>query len=342
MTGFGAVITGAEGYRLTPGEKAFFREVKPLGFILFARNIDTPDQVRALCHELREAAGHEAVITIDQEGGRVMRIKWGEYTPPPARDIGKIYAADKHRGIELARLNAYVIASELNEHGITANCAPVADILTDKTHGVIGDRAFGDNPQEVAKLSSAAISGFLTGGVWPVIKHIPGHGRATADSHNELPQVDSPLEELEQNDFVPFAMNAECPFMMTAHICYVALDKENCATQSSAILYDVIKERLGMKGLIVSDDINMNALQGSVKDRYLKTLEAGCDLVLYCSGNIEGKVKDNMFEELETLAGLASVEKQAYEKLKTLPHLVGYDYGHREQAIERIKELLNG
>ncbi|WP_241691152.1 beta-N-acetylhexosaminidase [Roseovarius sp. A46] len=282
VTGFGAVITGAEGHRLTPGEKAFFREVKPFGFILFARNIDTPDQVRALCDELREAAGHEAVITIDQEGGRVQRLRapaWREW-PAPLDHV----AAAGAQAAEALHLRYRIIADELVALGIDSNCAPLVDVAGRDTHPFLRDRCYGETAGRVALFGRAVADGLMEGGVLPVVKHIPGHGRARADSHHELPRVTDPAEHLAEVDFAPFEALADLPMAMTAHVVYAALDARPATL--SPVIIEIIRRSIGFDGLLMTDDIAMNALSGSLVERARAALAAGCDVVLHCNGTL--------------------------------------------------------
>ncbi|MDB5438050.1 MAG: beta-N-acetylhexosaminidase [Caulobacteraceae bacterium] len=275
-----ACILGLEGPNLSPGERAFFQEADPWGFILFARNIQNPDQVRALCLELRATVGRQAPILIDQEGGRVQRLgppHWRRYPP------GAIYGAVTG-GEALARLGARLIAHDLHALGIDVDCLPVLDVPVEGAHDIIGDRAYGKTPTKVAAFGRAACEGLLAGGVLPVIKHIPGHGRAFADSHEALPRVDTPLAELRAHDFPPFKALADMPLAMTAHVVYAALDPERPATTSPLVIGQVIREEIGFDGLLMSDDLSMKALSGDFATRTRDSLAAGCDLVLHCNG----------------------------------------------------------
>ncbi len=271
-----AFICGVAGARLSAVEQDFLLRQQPYGVILFARNCQEPAQLRALIHEIRALLKHPfASILIDQEGGRVARLRpphWRKY--PPAcffQDANDV------------RLNARVMAEELVSLGITTDCAPLADIPVPGCHDVIGDRAFGRTAEEVIPRARAQAEGLLEGGILPVLKHIPGHGRATADSHHELPVVDAPLDLLERTDFKPFRALNDLPLGMTAHIRYTALDAEHCATHSP-IVVNYIREKIGFDGLLMSDDLSMRALTGSFADRARATLRAGCDLVLHCNG----------------------------------------------------------
>lgn len=288
MTAPRAVIFGLAGPVLAPEEKRFFRDSGPLGFILFARNIENPEQVRALVADLRAAVGRAAApVLIDQEGGRVQRLRaphWRE--APPAARFGALFARDQARAKDAVRLNHRLIAAELAALGITVDCAPVLDVPVAGAHDVIGDRAFAHDPAIVAELGRAAIEGLLAGGVIPVVKHIPGHGRAFADSHKELPKVDATFAELESSDFVPFRALKDASWAMTAHVLYAALDPARPATQSPAVIERTIRQRIGFGGVLLSDDVGMSALQGDFQTRAGACLVAGCDVVLHCSGEM--------------------------------------------------------
>jgi len=284
-----AFIAGCSGYELTADEIAFFREAAPWGFILFRRNIDNPEQVRALCASLREAVGREeAPVLIDQEGGRVQRMgppHWPKY--PSGATYGAVHANDPLVQRELARLGARLIAHDLRAVGVTVDCLPVLDVPSPGAHDVIGDRAYGRTPDKVAVLGRAAAEGLLAGGVLPVIKHIPGHGRAGADSHLALPVVDASREELERHDFAPFRMLADMPLAMTAHVVYTALDPERPATTSPIVIRDIIRGHIGYDGLLMTDDLSMKALSGSFREKTEAAFAAGCDMALHCNGEME-------------------------------------------------------
>lgn len=279
---FGATILDAAGLRLTAEEKAFFRQADPFGFILFARNIDTPDQVRALCAELREAVGREAIITIDQEGGRVQRLRaplWREWLPA----LDHVTAAGENAA-QAMYLRFRIIAAELHALGIDSNCAPLADLAGPETHPFLHNRCYGTDAASVAAMARACADGLLDGGVLPVLKHIPGHGRATADSHLDLPRVTASLDDLRASDFAPFAALADLPMAMTAHLVYAALD-EQPATLSPRVM-QVIRDEIGYGGLIMTDDISMKALKGDLGQISRDALAAGCDVVLLCNGTL--------------------------------------------------------
>jgi len=283
-----ACIFGCAGLSLSAEERAFFADVRPWGFILFARNIGSADQTRALIDALREAAGDEAApVFVDQEGGRVQRLR-----PPlaqlrrPAALFGALYRQDPATALEAVRLNHRLIAEELSALGFDADCAPCVDLVHPGAHDIIGDRSFGTDPSVVAALGRAAIDGLLAGGVAPVIKHIPGHGRALADSHLALPVVDTPLEVLEHTDFAPFRALADAPMAMTAHVTYSDIDPDACATLSHRVIETVIRGHIGFDGLLMSDDLSMKALGGGFDERTERAIAAGCDLVLHCNGDM--------------------------------------------------------
>lgn len=296
------VIYGLAGTSLTDEEKKFFSQNGGVGFILFARNIVDKEQLKNLTASLRELMEGEVLILIDQEGGRVARMKpphWNSY--PTGEYFAELYEKDP----ELAKAELFhnfeKIAGDLVEVGINVDCAPVLDILTTKTHQVIGDRAYGTNAKQVAELGRKTCEGLLSKGVYPVIKHIPGHGRGTSDSHLELPQVDCSLEELRASDFQPFKDLADQKFAMTAHILYSAIDKNNCATVSKTAI-DLIRNEIGFKNILMSDDVSMKALKGTFAQKSQAILEAGCDLVLHCNGNMDemreiNSVLPNLTEE---------------------------------------------
>jgi beta-N-acetylhexosaminidase len=283
-----ACILGCAGPTLSTDEIAFFRDVKPWGFILFARNVEDPEQVRALTAALRETVGRaDAPILIDQEGGRVQRLKpphWRIY--PPGRAYGQLAGNDPLLKREITRLGARLIAHDLAGLGINVDCVPVLDVPDPQGHEIIGDRAYGQTPQEVAFLGRAAAEGLIAGGVLPVIKHIPGHGRARADSHLELPVVEASYDELDGRDFPPFRALSDMPMAMTAHVIYTAIDRKRPATTSKKAIGKVIRGALGFDGLVMSDDLSMKALSGSFADRARDALAAGCDVVLHCNGDM--------------------------------------------------------
>ncbi|MFD2677961.1 beta-N-acetylhexosaminidase [Camelimonas lactis] len=278
-----ALIVGLSGPDLTDDERRFFREIDPWGFILFRRNVVDRAQVARLTAELRAAVGRRAPVLIDQEGGRVQRLAppvWPAY--PPGRAYGQLASPFARR--EAAWLGARLIAHDLHEVGVDVDCLPVLDVPSPGAHDVIGDRAYGDDPATVASLGRAAAEGLLSGGVLPVVKHIPGHGRAGADSHHDLPVVDAPLAELEARDFAPFRVLADMPLAMTAHVVFTAIDAGRPATTSPEVISRIIRGAIGFKGLLMSDDLSMKALRGDFAARARDSIAAGCDVVLHCNG----------------------------------------------------------
>ena len=282
------VIFGCGGTTLTADERALFAACRPLGFILFRRNLDNPAQVADLVAQLRDSIGvPDAPVLIDQEGGRVARLGPPHWRRPPAAGkFATLYAQDEARGLNAAWLNARAIAHDLHCLGIDVDCAPVLDLLLPDAHDIVGDRAYGTTPAPVIALGRAVCDGLLAGGVLPVIKHMPGHGRALADSHHELPVVRATAAELEA-DFAPFRALADAPLAMTAHIVYPAFDPDRPASTSAVVIDRVIRGAIGFEGVLLSDDINMSALAGSVGQRAASCLSAGCDVALHCSGRFD-------------------------------------------------------
>jgi beta-N-acetylhexosaminidase len=284
-----AFITGISGLELSADERAFIRDERPWGFILFKRNIDTPAQVASLVRELREAVGNaDAPVLIDQEGGRVQRLgppHWPVY--PPGAVFGALYDIKPELGFRAARLSSRLIAADLIDLGITVDCLPLADVPIDGADAVIGNRAYGTDPAKVAAIARAVTDGLVEGGVLPVLKHIPGHGRATADSHFRLPTVDTSPEELNRTDFAAFQPLADLPMAMTAHVVFSALDPAQPATTSATMINQVIRGVIGFQGLLMSDDVSMNALAGTIAERTRAIVNAGCDMILHCNGKLD-------------------------------------------------------
>ena len=277
-----ALILGCAGRTLSPEEAAFFRDVRPWGFILFKRNIGTPAEVRALTAALRACVGRDAApILIDQEGGRVQRMG-----PPhwPAYPAGGRYGRLNGAATAIARLGARLMAHDLAEVGINVDCAPVLDVPGPGAHDIIGDRAYGTTPDSVAEIGRAVAEGLMAGGVLPVMKHVPGHGRAACDSHHGLPVVDTALAVLADQDFRPFRALRDLPMAMSAHVVFTAIDPERPATQSALVIRDVIRGTIGFDGLLMTDDLSMNALTGSFRDRTEAAFAAGIDVGLHCNG----------------------------------------------------------
>ncbi len=284
-----AFIVGVSGTVLTAEERAFIRSTRPWGFILFKRNIESPQQASALVTELREVAEFaEAPLLIDQEGGRVQRLgppHWPVY--PPGAVFSALYDIDSQLGLAAARLSARLIAADLIELGITVDCLPLADVPVEGADAVIGNRAYGTEPGKVAAIARAVTQGLQQGGVLPVLKHIPGHGRATADTHHALPVVDTPLAELARSDFAAFQPLADLPMAMTAHVVFSDLDAAQPATTSATIIERVIRGTIGFQGLLMSDDVSMNALAGTIAERSRAVVQAGCDMLLHCNGKLD-------------------------------------------------------
>jgi beta-N-acetylhexosaminidase len=284
-----AFITGVSGLSLTEDERQFIRAEQPWGFILFKRNIESPQQVIVLISQLRETSDLVDVpILIDQEGGRVQRFgppHWPVY--PAGAVFGTLYDTDPELGLKAARLSARLIAADLIELGVTVDCLPLADVPVAGADAVIGARAYGTEPDKVAAIARAVTEGLEQGGVLPVLKHIPGHGRATADTHFKLPVVDTPAEELERTDFAAFRPLNDLPLAMTAHVVFSALDSAQPATTSATIIEQVIRGQIGFQGLLMSDDVSMNALAGSIGERSKAIIAAGCDMVLHCNGKLD-------------------------------------------------------
>jgi len=288
-----AAIFGLAGLKLTDAERAFFMAQRPVGYILFARNVETPEQVKALVAELRSITpGHNPVVLIDQEGGRVQRLKppYWRFAPPGA-DFGSLHATNPQAAAAGLRINMRLIGKELADLGIDVDCAPLLDVPVPGAHDVIGDRAFSTNPDVVAALAPVAADGLIDSGVIPVIKHIPGHGRATADSHKALPVVDADIATLRATDFQPYYTWAKLNpkplvFAMTAHVVYTTIDAARPATQSKKMFDEFIRGELEFDGLVMSDDLSMAALTGPFDERAALSLEAGCDVVLHCNGDL--------------------------------------------------------
>lgn len=281
-----AFITGVAGEALSPAEASFLRSSLPVGFILFARNCISHEQIRRLVGDVREAVGaDDFLVLIDQEGGRVQRLRPPLGRALPAADAyARLYAEDTALAQEAAFHAARLLADDLNALGINTDCAPVLDVPVPGAHDVIGDRAYGREPLQIAALGRAVADGFMAGGVLPVIKHIPGHGRATADSHYQLPVVTETHAVLSETDFAPFKALRDMPVAMTAHVVFTAIDDAQPASTSKRVTQDVIRGEIGFDGLLMSDDIGMEALSGTPADRARAAIDAGNDLVLHCSG----------------------------------------------------------
>jgi beta-N-acetylhexosaminidase len=282
-----AFITGLAGLTISANERAFLREAQPWGLIIFKRNVSAPRQVAGLTRSFREAVGWEAPILVDQEGGRVQRLgppHWPTY--PPGARYGALYDREPAAGLAAARLAGHLIASDLASLGIDVDCLPLADVPAAGSDPVIGDRAYGSDPDKVAAIAGAIAQGLQAGGVLPVLKHLPGHGRAKADSHYRLPVVDTDRATLEATDFAAFRPLAGLPLGMTAHVVFSAIDPVAPATTSVTMVREVIRGFIGFQGLLMSDDVSMGALSGTLAERSRAALAAGCDIVLHCNGDL--------------------------------------------------------
>jgi beta-N-acetylhexosaminidase len=313
-----AFITGIAGTVLSPAERAFVRESEPWGCILFERNVESPAQLCRLTAAFREAVNRNAPVLVDQEGGRVQRLgppQWPAY--PAAAAYGRMYDRDSARAGQVARAGACLMAADLAGVGIDVNCVPVADVPVDSSDPVIGERAFGKQPGKVAELARSFADGLLASGVLPVLKHIPGHGRAAVDSHRELPVVQAPLSVLQATDFAAFRPLAHLPLGMTAHVVYTAIDSVAPATTSATLVREVIRNWIGFDGLLMSDDISMGALCGSIAERSRAAISAGCDVVLHCNGNMQEM--EQVAASVPELAGRAVVRAEAALARRTAP-----------------------
>ncbi|WP_297731621.1 beta-N-acetylhexosaminidase [uncultured Maricaulis sp.] len=305
-----SVIYGLAGTKLSPDEKAFFRDIDPWGFILFARNIEGIRQVSRLTLELRDCVGRDVPILIDQEGGRVARLRPPTWRAAPAAErFADLWKIDEEMAIEATRINHRLLAHELRTIGVDVDCAPVADLRIDGADDIIGDRAFGRTPEPVIHLGRAAMEGLMAGGVAPIIKHIPGHGRALADSHLELPVVPEEHGLLSETDFAPFRGLSDAPMAMTAHIVYADIDSDHPATQSAELVGKVIRGEIGFDGLLMTDDLSMKALTGTFRERGERSLKAGCDMLLHCNGQ--------MGEMIAVAEGTAALSGKALERAAT-------------------------
>ena len=332
-----AVIFGCSGTVLSDEENDFFADANPLGFILFQRNCDNPEQVKALVTSLRNAVHRpEAPVLIDQEGGRVQRLK-----PPHWRDVpaaarfADLFDTDRVRALKAVRLNSFLIAHELTELGISVDCAPVLDLPQPEADLIIGDRAYGNDPEKISTLAMAVCEGFLAGGVLPVVKHIPGHGRANVDSHKALPCVEVDIDTMVASDFVPFKNLSSMPWAMTAHVLYKKLDEDKPATMSAKVI-KMIRNDIGFDGVLLSDDLSMQALDGSFDCRTADALAAGCDVALHCNGK--------MAEMIQVASGGASLSNQAIERIvraekMRLQYKVSLDCEFND-AVQRLEVIM--
>lgn len=334
MPPIGALISGCAGLELTADERSFFRDAQPWGLILFKRNIDSPEQVQKLTSDFRDTVGRRnAPVLIDQEGGRVQRLgppNWRKY--PAARRYGELFERSPLDGLRATRLVARLIAEDLLSLGINVDCIPVLDVPGEGAHEVIGNRAYAKSPEIVTILARSAMEGLMSGGVLPIIKHVPGHGRASADSHHSLPVVTATRQELEASDFTTFAAFADAPMAMTAHVVYAAYDDKEPATLSSKIIR-LIRKKIGFDGLLMTDDLSMKALSGTMADRVAKASAAGCDIMLHCNGD---------FAEMQAVAKAAGELKgraltRARAALRRLRKPVKFD---RRVAMQETEQLL--
>lgn len=330
-------VYGCAGHILRPDERAFFERVKPWGFILFGRNISSPEQIAGLTQSLREAVDDAiAPVLIDQEGGRVARLSPPVWSArPAAARLGDLFARAPELGREAAYLNARLMAHDLKAVGINVDCAPVLDTPVASAHDIIGDRAFGHDLATIIELGRAVIDGLMDGGVLPVMKHIPGHGRVMADSHRELPRVSSGAEELSSTDFVPFRSLNQCPMAMTAHVVFESIDSQRPATTSPKVIREIVRGQIGFDGLLISDDVSMSALSGPISTRARAALFAGCDIVLHCNGSMEEMV--DVAREATLLEG--QVLKRAEHALSEIRQVEALDV---EAAQTRLNQLMEG
>ncbi|WP_170477991.1 beta-N-acetylhexosaminidase [Ruegeria arenilitoris] len=325
---FGAAITDAEGTRLTPEEKRLFRRMNPFGFILFARNIETADQVRSLCGDFREAVGRDCLITIDQEGGRVQRLRaplGREWMPP--LEHAKIAGDIAERAMYL---RYRLISQELLSLGIDSNCAPMVDVARAETHAFLRNRCYAEDPKRVAQIGRAVAQAHLDAGVLPVLKHMPGHGRATLDSHHDLPHVDLPLEELQTDDFAPFRALKDLPLGMTAHLVYDQIDSQPATL--SARMMAVVREEIGFDGLIMTDDISMKALRGTPAEIAAQAISAGCDVVLHCNASLADR--EAVLEAAGEMTGEAQARAERALAMRSLPQAL--DIQAAEAELSRL------
>ncbi len=331
-----AIIFGCAGETLSDDERAFFAGARPAGFILFNYNVSTPDQVRALVASMRGCVdGYDPMVLIDQEGGRVARLgppHWKKR--PAARVFADLAARDMAAGMEAAGINARLMAADLIALGIDTDCAPVVDVPVPDAHDVIGDRAHGATPEMVASLGRAVCEGLLAGGVIPVIKHIPGHGRARADSHKELPVVETSREELRRTDFHPFAALNDMPCAMSAHVLFSDIDDSGPCTTSRKVIDQVIRGDIGFDGLLMSDDLGMEALSGTLPERAAAVLAAGCDIALECWGELD-KMKAIM-------PGVAALTDAGFARLQRARDAAGTPDDADIAALEARLEALIG
>jgi beta-N-acetylhexosaminidase len=324
-----AFITGLSGLEITANERAFLREAQPWGLIIFKRNVNNPQQVTELTTSFRDSVGWPAPVLVDQEGGRVQRLgppHWSVY--PPGARLGALYDQDVTAGLAAARLEGRLIAADLNVLGIDVDCLPLADVLAPGSDPVIGDRAYGTEPGKVAAIAGAVAQGLLAGGVLPVLKHLPGHGRATADSHHQLPVVDTDRATLESTDFAAFKPLNRLPLGMTAHVVFSAIDSDAPATTSVTMVHEVIRGFIGFQGLLMSDDVSMKALSGTIAERSRAALKAGCDVVLHCNSDLDEMAV--VAGEVPVLKGEAGKRAEAALAQRAVPDAIDLDAARKK------------
>jgi beta-N-acetylhexosaminidase len=336
------VIFGLAGTVVREAERALFAAADPLGFILFARNCESPAQVSALVRDLRAIVGRaDAPVLIDQEGGRVQRLRPPHWRDAPAAGvIGRLAQTDEAAAVEAAWLNGRLLAAELAALGISVDCAPVLDLAYQGADAVIGDRAYAADPERVALLGRASCAGLLAGGVLPVIKHVPGHGRARVNSHRDLPVVEAPAHDLERTDFAPFLAMNHMPWAMTAHIVFSAIDPDRPATLSARVIADAVRGTIGFGGVLVSDDIGMGALKGPTDARASAALEAGCDLVLHCSGDLAEM--HAVAAACGPLADAAADRLTAAEEMRAAAEDPAFDAADARARLQRLLAAAGG
>lgn len=304
---FKPVISDVKGLEISADEKALFEEFRPFGFILFQRNCDNPKQVKSLVTQMKECLGNDnAPILIDQEGGRVARLRpphWKRY--PAAGVYSSLYETNPELATAAVQVHASLMAADLTALGINVDCFPDADIFYEGADKVIGDRSYGERPQKVAVLARAAAEGMISSGVIPVMKHLPGHGRADVDSHKILPVVNTKIDELRETDFIPFKRLNDLPCAMTAHVVFSDIDSEKCATISKKIIRNIIRKEIGFNGVLFSDDLSMRALSDDPAKNAANALKAGCDLAVHCNGTLEERRS-----VLKTVKALKEAEAQ--------------------------------
>ncbi len=335
-----ALIVGVAGTALTTRERDFLKDVRPAGLILFARNLEAHAQIRALTGAVREAVGEDGLLLlIDQEGGRVQRLR-----PPLGRDLppaaayGQLYAQDPEEACAAAFAVARLLAEDLTALAINTDCAPVLDLPVAGSHAIIGDRAYGATPEQVAQLGRAVAEGFMAGGVLPVIKHIPGHGRATKDSHLALPIVTEDRAQLSATDFAPFKALRAMPAAMTAHVVFRAIDPEQPASTSAVVTSEIIRGEIGFDGLLMSDDLSMRALSGSMRERAERVIAAGSDIVLHCNGDLA--------EMQAAAAGTPQLQGRALQRFESALAVLNarkpFDAAEAESHLARMLALAAG